>query len=91
MAYYWTDQHIDWQGIDALELSAVTDLGDAMEQVTSRGGRIDLYSVYIHREGQGAECIADRPTYQQALGLANSLGAARGLPVNNYAYGVLGK
>lgn len=40
-----------------------------------------FWSVYIWREGQGADCIADRCTVEAARAFAAELAARHGLPI----------
>lgn len=91
--YYWTEQKINWQGVGLLEVATCVDLGEGhSEQLEGLSQKQDFeaqglpifYSVYVWREGQGADCIADRPTQQQALGLADAFSRNRGLEIKDY-------
>lgn len=77
MSYHWDAEEIDWAGVDALEIAGCADLGDAVERVED-ADEADLFSVYVHRPGEGAECIADRDTLEAAVALAERLAADRG-------------
>ena len=98
-SYYWTDQRIDWKGVDCIEVAGCIDLGDSIERAMGQadGEREDghpspdFYSVYIHKphdwpgwEG-GVQCIADRNTHREAIGLARTFGRLYSVPVSDYS------
>ncbi|MES2903305.1 MAG: hypothetical protein V4696_03890 [Pseudomonadota bacterium] len=80
---------------DALEIAGCVDLGDCVERVAEMGERsgerVDdqpgatFWSVYIWREGQGADCIADRSTAEEARAFAAKIAAERKLPIHDWA------
>lgn len=94
MAFYWTDNKVDWAGVDLLEVWGVREEDDACEPCHSPDEEPHFWSVYVHSRPDpndptvgGIDCIADRPTRQQALGYADALARARGLEVKDYSYG----
>ena len=76
----WTDTTFDPAGVDAVEIAGCIDLGDAIERVDSGDGAT-LFSVYVHRTGQGAECVADRNTAEEARAYGERLAGRLGVPV----------
>lgn len=82
---YWdSDEAAQLLGqADAIELAAIIEEDDAAER-TRDWHNADYFSVYAHIAGQGADCIADRPTAQEARALAELWSAEYGLPVWEY-------
>ncbi len=68
---------------DTIELGALVDDGDAVDR-TDDYDSADFFSLYAHIAGQGVDCIADRPTLDEARQLAAQLAAQTGLPVREY-------
>lgn len=88
---YWTEQEIDWKGVASLEVAACREGTEEdgrgyVERILDHhpeGDTPALFSVYVYRTGKGAECIADRDTYRQARGLADSLANVRQVPIHD--------
>lgn len=99
--YHWTqsDDELaeELANADALELAPVADIdGEQVERMDiayEHGGErmdgdsegADFFSVYVHLREGGASCIADRPTYDEALAFAADVARRSGLPLNDYS------
>ncbi|QZP06770.1 hypothetical protein [Caenibius sp. WL] len=93
MSYNWTETDGEIATLaltaDALEIAGCRDLGDFTERCD--GERADMFSVYFHftpispNDLQGAVCIADRDTLDEARALARELAERHELPVHDFA------
>lgn len=80
---YWTDNKVDWTGVEALEVNGVRGNDQDGYDATFGDAIPEFWSVYVRRDDGLAECIADRATHRQARGYADALSRARGVPVND--------
>lgn len=68
---------------DAVEVAGVADLGETFER-TECSTDAALWSVYLHMPDQGAQCVADRNTRQEALSVARSIAERLSVPLHTY-------
>lgn len=96
MSYHWTLEVAEIaeqvQHSDSIEIAACVNVGDDIERTTD--GPADFYSVYLQSDpkwhddpsgNEGAFCIADRDTLDEARAFAAELAARWSLPINDFA------
>lgn len=84
--YRWTQEGHELAeelaNADGLEVAPVRDIdGESCERCDGESEDADFFSVYVHLREGGASCIADRPTYDEALAYAEELAKAQGWTV----------
>lgn len=87
--YVWTHKLTpeNTAGIDLIEVDRCVDFGTFIERDHHEAdeGLPRFYSVYLHRPGEGADCVADRPTVEEARDYAATLSQAFEVPIHDYA------
>lgn len=90
---------MDWTAVDAIEIATIGrdreqpvatgyDDVERMDGLDPEGYDIVSHSVYVHRPGIGATCIADCWDRETAQRLGQALGQTLGVPVDDYTLAV---
>lgn len=97
--YTWIDPELDLAGVDAIEVSGVIETEERADHPGSctalrygnPGERCDddpqatFWSCYTHRDGEGATCVSDHNTVEEAQAFAKELALRAGCGVNDFA------
>jgi hypothetical protein len=62
-----------WFYVNGIEIAGVKDYGEFCERIDGNNETPDFYSVYIHAENWGCECVGDYATRELALADAEAI------------------